>query len=669
MCRSDKFKRIRDNYEKVSSASYARQLKKEEASLNKLKEEGKLKEAEYYTKLQELQERYERQLDDLETYIDRFSRIDLSELSSVEQEIIELVQAGRIDEAIAKYEEQNYIDKYAKEVAEIKEVATAIDQLEYLKISKEQSRDSILAAIDRQIEVLKLAGGKENMDKIQRLLKEIVDLEPNDKSNLWKYISFLDNQSLSNEMRPAIDRYLTLDLLQEEKIEAYRLMIKTLLNLAEFEQAQQYVADLNSLLTSIVNENTSSIDDIALIGKSYFTIGGLYMECNHPELAEPYFKKGLDLLPEPSQVADSFLLKLWLDYMVAMGIIRNEQKNTEFLDSHIDKLLSVANELQNHYLSEENSDILKTLTDMGQLLELNRHFEEAENLYNFTEDKYLKLIDNNPTRINPRIANLYSSKGILMQKWGRYEESEKAYQEAVKYYKASMEKSPRKFTMSIRTIYNNLSLMYLKMGEPQKALEMAKESYDIALKYYEDNPFYYSTSYRKSCISLARTYEELGEYTEAEKLYIIAQEINDRTLSERGPSFTESHWINSIDLALFYVQREDYKNAIPRLKVLIESGKNFITPEHRLYTPLQSWLYFLGKAYNSTGEYDEAIVVLSDFINNNPDKFTGYMELARSEANLNHWKEARRNLDRALELNPKALDNLEKDDILLRIPN
>ena len=62
MCRSDRFKQLRDNYEKVASASYARQLKKDQAALEKLKTEGKLKEEEYNRQRAKLIEDYEKQI-------------------------------------------------------------------------------------------------------------------------------------------------------------------------------------------------------------------------------------------------------------------------------------------------------------------------------------------------------------------------------------------------------------------------------------------------------------------------------------------------------------------------------------------------------------------------------------------------------------------------------
>ncbi len=105
MCRADKFKKIRDNYERISSQSYASQMQKEKAEIDKLKEEGKLKESEYNQKLKEIQENYYRQIDNLNNYIDRFSRIDLSEISDTEQDILDLVQHGHINEAIDRYED------------------------------------------------------------------------------------------------------------------------------------------------------------------------------------------------------------------------------------------------------------------------------------------------------------------------------------------------------------------------------------------------------------------------------------------------------------------------------------------------------------------------------------------------------------------------------------
>ena len=78
MCKSDRFKRIRDTYSRVSSESYERQLKKEESHLEAERKAGKLKEAEYEAALKKLNDEYDQQLENLDNYVDRFARIDLS---------------------------------------------------------------------------------------------------------------------------------------------------------------------------------------------------------------------------------------------------------------------------------------------------------------------------------------------------------------------------------------------------------------------------------------------------------------------------------------------------------------------------------------------------------------------------------------------------------------
>lgn len=191
MCRSDKFKKIKDNYERVSSASYDRQMRREQEELARLKSEGRIRQEEYERKLAELSQNYEAQLDRLDAYVERFARIDLSELSDGEQEIIDLVSEGRLDEAIAKYEERNYVAQYLKERSDISTIANAIDKLDALRKDKELSSDSLLAAVDRQIDTYILAGGKDNFARAEKIILEIADADTTNLERQLKAGRFL----------------------------------------------------------------------------------------------------------------------------------------------------------------------------------------------------------------------------------------------------------------------------------------------------------------------------------------------------------------------------------------------------------------------------------------------------------------------------------------------
>lgn len=147
LCKSERFKALCDQYNAAASASYERQLKRDRQKLEDLKKEGKLKEAEYAQQMSALEAQYNQQLDNLENYVERFARIDLSEISEQEQQIIALVEQGEIDEAIRQYEAMDLLSKYQQQSSEIQEVRNSQRQLDSLRAEKVIARDSLDAVV------------------------------------------------------------------------------------------------------------------------------------------------------------------------------------------------------------------------------------------------------------------------------------------------------------------------------------------------------------------------------------------------------------------------------------------------------------------------------------------------------------------------------------------
>ncbi|MCM1037179.1 MAG: hypothetical protein NC406_07640 [Bacteroides sp.] len=163
MCRTDRFRRIRDLYERNASENYRRQYSRERAAIDRLRSEGKLRDEEYRRRLAEIQENFDRQLDNLDNYVDRFARIDLSDLSDTEAAIIELVQAGRFDEAIARYDSLQLVDKYRAGLDQHRRISSAIDRLAAERDSTASDNAALLAAITRRVDSLTHFGGRENI--------------------------------------------------------------------------------------------------------------------------------------------------------------------------------------------------------------------------------------------------------------------------------------------------------------------------------------------------------------------------------------------------------------------------------------------------------------------------------------------------------------------------
>ena len=215
MCSSARFKSLRDNYFKVSSKSYAKQYEKEQKKLAKMRKTNKLKETEYQAKLKELKNDYEEQLERLDSYVDRFARIDLSELSSVERGIIELVQQGKIEQAIEEYEKQDYLWKYKQQTHEIQKMDSAIVKIENLLRFKMYSRDTIYKVLNRQIDLYQQVGGENNLRKVGELLKSAADADTANLVAVLKYAEYAETYIGREEALPYYQTALY--LVQDDK--------------------------------------------------------------------------------------------------------------------------------------------------------------------------------------------------------------------------------------------------------------------------------------------------------------------------------------------------------------------------------------------------------------------------------------------------------------------
>ena len=98
MVNSDFFAQLKSRLKQTSTESYKSKYEKAVKEVEALKKAAKISEEDYYNKLDELEAQFMNSLNNIDTYIDQFARIDLSVVSAVEQRILEMVEEGNIDE-------------------------------------------------------------------------------------------------------------------------------------------------------------------------------------------------------------------------------------------------------------------------------------------------------------------------------------------------------------------------------------------------------------------------------------------------------------------------------------------------------------------------------------------------------------------------------------------
>ena len=124
------FEQLKAKLTETSTENYKAKYLQAMKEVEKLKQEGKMKEEDYYRKLDELEVDYQTHLENLDNYIDQFARIDLSEVSAEEQRILDMVQEGRIDEAVKAYEELDISGKLRKARENKKALSEARSRIE-----------------------------------------------------------------------------------------------------------------------------------------------------------------------------------------------------------------------------------------------------------------------------------------------------------------------------------------------------------------------------------------------------------------------------------------------------------------------------------------------------------------------------------------------------------
>ena len=97
-----------------------------------------------------MEDQYDNQLKNIDSYIDVFARFDLSELSEEEARIIEMVHNGQIDEAVKEYDKLNIIEKYETTIGKKQKLTQHIEQAAAERELQQQIADSILSMMQRQ---------------------------------------------------------------------------------------------------------------------------------------------------------------------------------------------------------------------------------------------------------------------------------------------------------------------------------------------------------------------------------------------------------------------------------------------------------------------------------------------------------------------------------------
>lgn len=714
MCETSRFKEIRDNYERIASNSYARQQKAEEEKLNHDLKEGILTKKEYDNRINEIKEYYYDLFENMDNYIDQFSRIDLSSLSKQEQKIIDLIQNGKIDDAIKLYERLNFAKVYQKENNSYKKLLNSKLKIEENKDVLTRARDSIYASILRQVNTYRLAGGRENIDKAGKLLKAVADADTTNAIAVKNYCSFAYSQrSFTEALRYALI-YNNLNLKEEERLsfmnnigaiysslcqydraelyykkslDGFRMIsqedndryifdiVRALSNLGnvnlykkEYQKALVYYKEVLQLYSSPNMSDLDVVDDFATIQSN---IGVLYMRMNENETAEKHLLEALDRRRDLFE-KDS------ISYRADLASIQHNlggvKEELQQLDSAIFYYENAKYNREILYGKNPDGFIVQlamTLHNLAGLYNNINDLEAANNYANSAYDYYFKLYEEDQAIYKNDLASIEFLYGMICFKRKDYEKTELLMKSALSKYCNS--------EITLSTLEDACSAVGVLavVCEEKNDIEQAESYYMQALEYANQLDSRDSTEYRSTLAAnlyaLALNQEAQNKNQEAlgymEKALACYSYLVESTESEEDFYYL-SQGMNKAAILCYSLQLYDkaeimYKNAIKCYQILYQDDKDMSNKVCAgVYVNLGILSYDQSKYEESVEYFSLANLALNG-------KYHSYEcsalnSLAYKQASSGDYKNAIKSIDRAITLMPKNANYYDsKGEILL----
>lgn len=471
LCRSDRFKQMRDNYMRISSASYERQYKQDQARLAALRKENKLQEEAYQQQLADLENSYYEQLDNLENYVDRFTRIDLSELSEQEQHLIELVQEGKIDEAIQLYESADYLSQYNAQVKDLQEINRAQAALAKVEAEKLEARDKVQAAIHRQVQTYQLAGGRENFNKISALLKGVADADTTNLDAVWAYGEHCLNQNNFDEC----EKYMHVFLRQCEdnpllQSQSYLTLGKMFGSKFVFDQAEKY--DLLAVSTAERSFAADSVKSLRHLLNAYCELHSFYEFTNQFESALSFTEKLRNRLESCyNEDPENWTISLVYLYAQQGRVYYYTSNDFDKAEQLLKKSYALAKQLVEDINSIKTTDLLmNTILRLNQLYYSEKQWQKMESYMleelNLRQQSYEKNLDNEVRyllAVYNNLTELYYNLDRLEDSHQYLDKALNCLTEVIKLYEESS------IIYDKVNLYDVASQLYYKEGNMEQA--------------------------------------------------------------------------------------------------------------------------------------------------------------------------------------------------------
>ena len=537
LVQSSYFTQLKSKLTQSSTDNYKKKYEQEKAEKERLLKAGKLKEEEYRQQLNDLEDQYDNALKNLDNYIDQFARIDLSEVSAEEQRILDMVQAGQIDEAVKAYEALDISGKLRQARENVRAIDEGIEKLEDKKAQELQTIKDLKEKQQREIATLKLAGGKENYDKVACMLKENALADTTDIDAVWDYASFARNQRNFEDaerfwlicLNGSKDNIYLQASLQNNLGNLYK-------GLHDYAKAEEYYLKALEHHTQLFTQNPDA-SRADLTGTQH-NLGNLYSDLQDYAKAEEYYLKALENRTQLfTQNPDAYRGSL-SDTQICLGNLYSNLHDYAKAEEYLLKALENKTQLFHQNPDAYCADLGGTQNNLGALYHALHDYTKAEEYFLKALENFTLLFHQNPEAYRYELASTQNNLGILYDDLHDYAKSEEYYLKALENKTQLFTQNPDAYRADLAMTQNNLGNLYDDLDDYAKAEEYYLKALENYIQLITQNPDAYRADLANTQWNLMLLYGNMENWEKYDDMLEKALK-NYEELARRNSQYQE----------------------------------------------------------------------------------------------------------------------------------
>ena len=419
-----------------------------------------------------------------------------------------------IDEAVKAYEELDISGKLRQAWENKKALSEAKARIEDEEAAQDQIIEDLTEKQKREIATLKLAGGKENYDKIAMMLKDNALRDTTNVKILDEYAKFAYDQ---NDFKEA-ERFWLMCLNgcgdDPSKLSAFQNNLGNIYSKSnDFSKAEEYYLKALENRTLLFNQDPDA--NRAEIAMIYNDLGNMY-----------------------------FVLR---DYVQAESIYLKALENRTLLFEQAPE--------------KYRADLSATQRNIGNLYNRMGNYSKAEDFYLKALENNMVLFSQDPDKYRNVLAMSQNNLGSLYYTMHEDEKAEKYFLLALENKTQLFNKNPDAYRATLASTQNNLGNLYCRLKDFKKAEENFLKVVENRGIMFAQNPDAHRLDLVLAYINFGRMYSIAQDFNKAEACYFKALE-NEEALLKQNPKF--GSYVASVysNLAYMCLNNQDCSKAI-----------------------------------------------------------------------------------------------------------